>query len=134
VLPNTAAAHNLVGFVAASGTDAQRAVLVDTLFTAYFMEGENIGDYGTLEHLGLECAPQPGLKEHLEESRRTADQSGRRIPRSDPHVSGVPHFVFNSSYSLSRAQSPDVIVSDMQLAASTRRNTRTPDVQVGTVD
>jgi predicted DsbA family dithiol-disulfide isomerase len=48
VLPNTAAAHNLVGFVAASGTDAQRAVLVDTLFTAYFMEGENIGDYGTL--------------------------------------------------------------------------------------
>jgi predicted DsbA family dithiol-disulfide isomerase len=51
VLPNTAAAHNLVAFAASRGSEAQRASLIDRLFTAYFMEGENIGDGQVLECL-----------------------------------------------------------------------------------
>jgi predicted DsbA family dithiol-disulfide isomerase len=118
VLPNTAAAHNLVYLAASRGNEVQRAALIDRLFTAYFMEGANIGDAQVLERVGLECGLEhEGLKDHLTEPGRIADPTGRRVLHSDPQVSGVPHFVFNNGYSLSGAYSPDAITRAMELAA-----------------
>jgi predicted DsbA family dithiol-disulfide isomerase len=118
VLPNTAAAHNLVYLAASRGNEVQRAALIERLFTAYFMEGENIGDYQVLERLGLECGlEREGLKDHLTESRRLADPTGRRVLHTDAQVSGVPRFVFNNGYVLSGAYSPDAITRAMELAS-----------------
>jgi predicted DsbA family dithiol-disulfide isomerase len=114
VLPNTAAAHNLVAFAASR---SQRALLIDRLFIAYFIEGKNIGDWQVLEQLGLECGlERQGLTDHLAESRRLADPTGQRLLRNDHHVTGVPHFVFNAGYSLSGAYSADVMIEAMVLA------------------
>ena len=120
VLPNTAAAHDLVAFAARRGTSVQSAALIDRLLTAYFMEGENIGDYAVLERLGLECGLEcEALAARLSASRRLADPTGQRVEnatRANPHVSGVPYFVFNTVYSLSGVYSPVAIASAMALA------------------
>jgi predicted DsbA family dithiol-disulfide isomerase len=116
VLPNTAAAHNLVAFAASRGDEARRASLIDRLFTAYFKEGENIGDWQVLERLGIECGLGQGLAEHLAQSRRLADPTGRRALHTGRHVSGVPHFVFNNGYEFSGVNSPDALTRALELA------------------
>lgn len=119
VLPNTAAAHDLVTFAASRGDGAQIAALIDRLLTAYFMEGENIGERETLERLGRACGLEhASLKAHLAASKRLADPAGRRVPTADSQVSGVPYFVFNTGYSLSGVHSPMAITSAMALAVA----------------
>ena len=120
VLPNTAAAHDLVTFAASRGTGVQSAALIDRVLTAYFMEGENIGDYAVLERLGLECGlAREALAAHLSASRFLADPTGQRVRnanRADRQIGGVPYFVFNTVYSLSGVYSPVAIASAMALA------------------
>ena len=114
VLPNTAAAHNLVAFAASR---SQRALLIERLFVAYFIEGKDIGDWQVLEQLGLECGLEgQGLADHLAESRRLADPDSQRSLRADHHVSGVPYFVFNGMYALSGAYSAEMMIEAMLLA------------------
>ena len=116
VLPNTAAAHNLVAFAASR---MRSAVLIERLFTAYFIEGKNIGDWRVLEQLGLECGlEREGLLDHLAHSRRVVDSAGRRSLHTGHQVSGVPHFVFNGAYALSGAHSPQAMVEAMVRAIS----------------
>ena len=117
VLPNTAAAHNLVTYAAGRGTEAQRTALIERLFTAYFLEAENIGDWKVLERLGLACGLEPqGLSDHLTESRRLADPIASQALHTDVRVSGVPQFAFNAAYTLSGAYSPEAIIEAMLLA------------------
>ena len=117
VLPNTAAAHNLVAYAASRGYEAQRSRLIDRLFSAYFMEGKNIGDWQVLEQLGVECdLEHESLVSHLAKSRNMADPAGRPVSDADQHVSGVPHYVFNGRYTLSGARSPGAIIEAMMLA------------------
>ncbi|SAL80592.1 DSBA oxidoreductase [Caballeronia arvi] len=118
VMPNTAAAHDLVAYAASRGNEAQHALLIERLFGAYFMEGKDIGDWRVLERLGVECGLEPeGVVNHLAESRRMADPTARLVPSADHHVGGVPHFVFDASYALSGAHSPGAIIEAMMLAA-----------------
>ncbi|SAL87888.1 DSBA oxidoreductase [Caballeronia terrestris] len=51
VLPNTAATLRAVAQTVQRGDAAQAAVLVDRLFTAFFIDGENVGDARVLEHI-----------------------------------------------------------------------------------
>jgi predicted DsbA family dithiol-disulfide isomerase len=117
VLPNTAAAHDLATFAASRGNGTQTAALIDRLLTAYFMEGENIGESDVLERLGVECGlERESMKAYLAASKQLADPTGERAPYAEPHVSGVPYFVFNTQYSLSGVYSPVEIASAMALA------------------
>ncbi|MEX3979833.1 DsbA family oxidoreductase [Paraburkholderia sp. EG287A] len=117
VLPNTAAAHDLVTFAASRGTREQSAALIDRVLKAYFMEGQNIGDYAVLERLGLECGlERESLAAHMAASERLADPTGQRVPYADPQVNGVPYFVFNTGYSLSGVYSPVAMAGTMALA------------------
>lgn len=119
VLPNTAAAHDLVAYAASRGGEAQRARLIERLFSAYFMEGQDIGDGRVLERLGIECGlEQQALVEHLAEARRTADPTGYRLHADSEHIGGVPHFVFDASATLSGAYPPGAILEAMMLAVS----------------
>jgi len=117
VMPNTAAAHDLVTFAASRGTREQSAALIDRVLKAYFMEGQNIGDYAVLERLGLECGlEREDLAAHFDASKHLADPTGQRVPYADPQVNGVPYFVFNTGYSLSGVYSPVAIAGTMALA------------------
>ncbi|SAK56607.1 DSBA oxidoreductase [Caballeronia hypogeia] len=118
VMPNTAAAHDLVAYAARRGDEARRDRLIERMFDAYFMEGLNIGDRKVLERLGLECGLEhEGLVNHLAESKRMSDPAGRAAPYIEEGVSGVPHFVFDTRYTLSGAHSPGAIFEAMMLTA-----------------
>ena len=120
VLPNTAAAHELVDFAASLVGEAQCTALIDRLLTAYFIDGENIGDHRVLERLGRDCGlERESLKEHLAQSRDRAGSTGRRVLHGEPGVSGVPHFVFSTGYAFSGVHSPEVMVA---LMVSATRN------------
>jgi predicted DsbA family dithiol-disulfide isomerase len=119
VLPNTAAAHDLVTFAMSRGNGVQTAALIDRLLCAYFMEGENIGDAEVLERLGTECGLESeSLSGHLAASKRFAAAAGQRSSYADPQVNGVPYFMFNTSYSLSGVYSPVAIAGAMALAVA----------------
>jgi predicted DsbA family dithiol-disulfide isomerase len=109
VLPNTAAAHAWVTRATASGTEAQQARLIELIFTAYFMEGQNIGDPSVLERLALECGlAAEGPRAHRGERHAHA--------RALYPISGVPHFVFDGSLALSGAATPDALLNVMMRA------------------
>jgi len=102
VLPNTAKAH---ARVARTG-GAQQAKLIDRIFTAYFLEGEDIGDEDVLDRLALQCGPQGGVVDGDEGQRA----GGRYL------VPGVPFFVFDGSLALSGAVPSETVLDAMQRA------------------
>ncbi|MCG5078937.1 DsbA family oxidoreductase [Paraburkholderia tagetis] len=103
VMPNTAAAHELVA--RATDKDGERgrglqAELIERLFSAYFVEGEDIGDAPTLSRIARaygvdDAAPAP------------------RVDGASLRVDGVPFFVFEGRYAVSGAQPPQVLVDAM---------------------
>ncbi|MEJ8812794.1 DsbA family oxidoreductase [Variovorax ureilyticus] len=96
LLPNTAKAHAWVARTA----QAQQAKFIDRIFTAYFLEGEDIGDESVLERLALECALQTEIRGADEER-----PAGARYA-----VPGVPFFVFDGRLALSGAATADAML------------------------
>ncbi len=81
--------------------------LIERLFTAYFMEGRNIGDRRGADR-NRRNAGYPGSS-IAAASRRpsSASASAQRLAAAaEEHVPGVPYFVFNDRLALSGAQPP----------------------------
>jgi predicted DsbA family dithiol-disulfide isomerase len=104
VLPNTAAAHALVSR-AGRHDPAREAALIERLFCAYFLEGQDIGDAAVLARLARACGVDP---------ERLAGASAHGTPRpgdgSAVAPGGVPTFVFNGALALSGAQPPELLL------------------------
>jgi len=98
VLPNTARAHARVAHI----DKAQQAKLIDRIFTAYFLEGEDIGDASVLDRLALQCGLQDGL------GAGEGQPAGPRYA-----IPGVPFFVFDRSLALSGAATSDAVLDAM---------------------
>lgn len=114
VMPNTVAAHRLSAWAAECGTEEQQLALIESLFTAYFIEGEDIGDYAVLQRKALECGlDQESLQAHLAASSSENSSRIQLSPQAD-YISGVPFFVFNGKQALSGAYPPDALLQVMQ--------------------
>ena len=114
LLPNTARAHDLVVRATEHATHAQQAALIERVFVAFFLEGQDIGRADVLARLGREC----GLPEAaLEAPVADAAGQGARRPYGNSGISGVPFFVFNRTYALSGAASADALLEAMLRAA-----------------
>jgi predicted DsbA family dithiol-disulfide isomerase len=104
VLPNTAKAHALIE----RADPAQQAKLVDRIFTAYFLEGKDIGDCSVLERLALECGLQRDVCSSLggDELR-----GGGRSPVATCYpIQGVPFFVLDGSLAFSGAMPSETML------------------------
>jgi predicted DsbA family dithiol-disulfide isomerase len=113
VMPNTRAAHRLIAWATTTGAAIKPALLIDRLFTGYFIDGEDIGNPDVLERIGLACGLDAArLAEHFATSKLEDNMALPFSPRADD-VRGVPHFVVNSALSLSGAYSPGAIVDAM---------------------
>jgi predicted DsbA family dithiol-disulfide isomerase len=113
VLPNTAAAHELVAYAADHGTPAQHEKLIERMFTAFFIEGIDIGDLSILERLALDCGlSRDGWRARLADSHGRRDQL-MAPPQLPYRVDGVPFFVLNGSHVLSGAASADLLLKAM---------------------
>jgi predicted DsbA family dithiol-disulfide isomerase len=107
--PNTLDAHRLIRL--AGGHRVQEAV-VEALFKAYFTEGRDISNRGSLldvaaeagldrDRAGAELAGDGGLAEV-----RAAEGEARRLG-----VEGVPFFIVNGELALSGAQEPPTFLA-----------------------
>lgn len=106
VFPDTGPAHQLVQLAAHRLGEPARDALIDRLFQAYFVSGENLSDRSTL----LDIAADAGL-DRLE----AAGQLERPLPGGAP-VQGVPLFVFNERLALSGAQPVASLLAAMRSA------------------
>ena len=116
--PNTLDSHRLISFAAGFGL---AEAMVVRLFRAYFVEGLDIGDRGTLAGLGAEiglgCG---GVRRYLE-----GDEDRPRLIAEDDRmrslgVKGVPCYIIGERYAISGAQSPEVFLQVIDLARQDR--------------
>jgi predicted DsbA family dithiol-disulfide isomerase len=104
--PNTVNSHRLIAF---AGEHGVQDAVVEALFTAYFVEGSDIGDKGVL----ADIAAAAGLRRAEVIAYLGGDENRARILAEDEHVrlmgvTGVPCFVIDERYAVSGAQSPEV--------------------------
>ena len=132
--PNTIASHRLIRYArlgdssgdgeaaggatggATGGANCQNAV-VQALFDAYFLRGEDIGDLEVLsaaaETGGLDAAAARAfLESDAEDEAVRAEDKGAR----QAGISGVPCFIFNRQHALAGAHPPEVLHQLFDLA------------------
>jgi predicted DsbA family dithiol-disulfide isomerase len=107
--PNTLDAHRLIRL---AGENGIQDAVVEALFRAYFTNGRDISDRGTLldvvagagldrDRAGAELTGDGGLM-----AVRVEEEEARRIG-----VEGVPFFVVNGELALSGAQPPEIFLA-----------------------
>jgi len=114
--PNTLASHVLINL--AGGANVQSDV-VEWLFHAYFVDGEDLGDPTVLATIGAKAGLDPTVVEQAlaDEERRTAVKAEARA-FSQSGINGVPTVLLNRFSLFSGAQRPDVIERALRKAAA----------------
>jgi len=119
--PNTLDAHRLMRLASRSGRGSSVA---EGLFSAYFLEGRDIGDHGVLSDIGQTCgielidtAPEIlSVADYLASSEDADDVRREDAAARTRGISGVPFYVFDERLSISGAQSPEVLARAIELA------------------
>ncbi|MEK7763830.1 MAG: DsbA family oxidoreductase [Nitrospirota bacterium] len=112
--PNTFAAHRLVWYAAQQGKQDE---VVEGLFRAYFLGGQDIGGVRTLTHLAAEAGlSRTETEEFLASNKGVVEVQGEEAAGRQLGIRGVPYFVLNGSIAISGAQSPDIFVSAIRQA------------------
>ncbi|CAJ0853142.1 DsbA family oxidoreductase [Ralstonia flatus] len=110
VLPNTERAHGVVRKYRRIDAGGQPAQLIERIFSAYFVEGADIGNENVLQSLEVEHNVARAIA--LDAGPPSVCKPvGRGVT-----VSGVPHFVFNSGVAVSGAHPASTLVRAMQSA------------------
>jgi predicted DsbA family dithiol-disulfide isomerase len=113
--PNTILAHRLIRF---SARENRQEALVEALFQAYFMQGQDIGNAGTLAAIaagaGLDDAKVTAFLagSEDEDTIRQEDAFARQIG-----IQGVPCFIIDRQFAVSGAQPPEAFLEVFELAA-----------------
>ena len=106
--PNTVNAHRLAFFAASEG---KADAVIESLFSAFFLEGRDIGDLDVLADLGAGVGlDRAALSLYLagpEDAERVAEENARAHRLG---VNGVPAYVFNRHFVVSGAQDPQVLI------------------------
>lgn len=111
--PNTVRSHRLVALATRSGLQWQA---VEAIFSAYFLEGADIGEMPVLTDIGR------GLGFSAAEIAEALDATPTTLTQADNSrahrlgVNGVPCYIFDGSYAVAGAQEPDVLVRLLDLA------------------
>ncbi|MFO1188249.1 MAG: DsbA family oxidoreductase [Alphaproteobacteria bacterium] len=107
-IPNTIDAHRLIRL---AGRARVQNALVEGLFSAYFLEGRNIGDTKVLTEIARAARIEPGAIAHIlaDDSEVEAIKSEISLAQ-EMGVSSVPFFIFDGVYGISGAQPPETFV------------------------
>ncbi len=123
--PNTVASHRLIRYAAAGGAGAaggdggpgRQDAVVQALFDAYFLRGEDIGDLEVL----TAAAQTGGLDAEAARAFLETDAGAQEVRAEDQAarqagISGVPCFIFNGHHALAGAHPPEVLHQLFDLA------------------
>ena len=111
--PNSVNSHRLIHHTQAYGL---QEALVEALYRAYFLEGQDVGDIEILADiaatLGLNRAEtMPSLAGDADRSQILAEDEGAR----QQGVTGVPCYVIEDRYAISGAQAPEMFLQIIDL-------------------
>lgn len=115
--PSTVLAHRLIGLAGERGVQES---LVESIFSAYFLKGMDIGKVENL----LTIAVQAGLDED-ETVRFLGSDQGADTVLAEHNlaqrigINGVPCFILHGRYGVSGAQSPEVLQRMIETAGAT---------------
>jgi len=116
-MPNTLLAHQLIDCVREQGSAGQLEALIEGLFTAYFLEGRNIGDASVLTAIAAKAAyPGSEIAAVLASPEQRRRFSAKLAAEAGDNVPGVPYFIFNGRLALSGAQPPAYLLAAMEQA------------------
>ena len=104
--PNTVDAHRVIYW---AHLEERQNHVVDALFKAYFVDGQDIGDHDVL----IECAMAAGLDGMVVKKLLSSDQDIDLIKERDAHarskgVNSVPTFIVANQHAVPGAQPPDL--------------------------
>ena len=117
-MPNTLTAHRLLDYAAQTVGSGTQHALAEVLFRAYFCEGRDVGDLGTL----CEAATEVGLdadavRRYLAAKADEEAMRGQIRSAFDKGVVGVPCYLIGG-FMLPGAQSADTITAFIERARS----------------
>ena len=124
--PNTLDSHRLVRWATDYG---KQTALVEALFQAYFLRGEDIGAKAVL----LEAAAAAGLDQPAAERFLESDDLLTEVSEEDRQaralgIDGVPCFIFNGRHALAGAQPPKALAEMLDVAQQELAVHRTEEV------
>jgi predicted DsbA family dithiol-disulfide isomerase len=124
--PNTLNAHRLVRFAAMYGC---ADTTVEALFNAYFVRGQDIGDFRVLMQIGIEMHldPRP-LRAFLKSDADLASILGDNARAHRLGINGVPAFVFDNAFVTCGAQEPGVLARMIDVASEAERQPALVDI------
>jgi predicted DsbA family dithiol-disulfide isomerase len=129
---NTLGAHTLIRHALAKGTQLP---LVGALFSAYFLEGRDIGSPDVLADIAAKHAftdaEARGLLAHESEREKTRKEAQEA---SAMGIRGVPFFIFGRRLAFSGAQAPETFVSAIEQALAEAAASPVTDASETTAD
>lgn len=111
VIVNSQKAHQLIQFAKSKnlGNEAE-----ERLFKAFFIEGKNIADKGTLAQLGKDFGLEESeIKANLEDEKYKYEIAQDIQEAQNIGVTGVPFFVFDRKYAVSGAQPAEAFLETL---------------------
>jgi predicted DsbA family dithiol-disulfide isomerase len=100
--PNTLDAHRLIRWAASAGAQGK---VVDRLFSAYFVDGCDVGDRSVLVEIASECGLDGVIVEKLIAEGADVDLVRKEIAHAQAlGISGVPFFIFADRLAVPGAQ------------------------------
>ena len=112
--PNTLVAHSLV---AQAGLHGLQEPMLEALFTAYFLRGEDLTQAATLERIATAVGlPNAAIRECLDGTELRTQTAHEDARARELGVSGVPFFIFNRRLAVSGAQPEEMLLQAMEQA------------------
>ncbi|MEX0348544.1 MAG: DsbA family oxidoreductase [Paracoccaceae bacterium] len=113
--PNTMDAHRLIHW---AGIEGKQTQVVDALFTAYFVEGRDIGDHEVLADIADGVGMDASVVLKLLQSEADRDDIAARDTHSRKMgVNSVPTFIVANQHAVPGAQPPELwekVISDIK--------------------
>ena len=114
--PNTVDSHRLIAFAARYQRQPE---IVEALFRAYFLEGQDLTQRETLEQLSTHAGlDRRAVQEYLKSNDGIDQVKSDEASAQQIGVQGVPFFIFNGRLAVSGAQPADVLLQAMEQAVA----------------
>jgi predicted DsbA family dithiol-disulfide isomerase len=105
--PNTRETHRLIAWAQANG---EADALVERLFRAYFLEGQDLTSRDTLVQLAADAGIDAAAARQWLESGRGLQEIAQAETRArELGITGVPFFIFDGHVGLSGAHPPETL-------------------------